>query len=297
MKKILVATDLSDRSDIALRRASSIARRSEAKLHVIHVVDGDWPLIIGDMQKQVAEKFITSQLAKIEDTKALDVEISFIFGDPSIDIASTAVDLGADLIVIGRHRDRGIAEFFRGTTIERMARTSAVPILVARREPVAHYARAVVGLDFSTCSSNAVSLATELVGANNVALIHAYHVPFKNLTMSTDRTGSISATDKRGIEDDIRREVDIWLNSMPIKIEKRDVILHEGSAIDILPRVAEELGSDLICVGAHSRSWLSSAILGSTAHELLSYSNFDILIVPLCGKRVQDQIGKNEDAG
>jgi len=56
------------------------------------------------------------------------------------------------------------------------------------------------------------------------------------------------------------------------------VLLREGGAVYVLPQIAEEIGSDLICIGAHSRSGLPSAILGSTAAELLAYSDFDILI-------------------
>jgi universal stress protein E len=43
MKRILVATDLSERSRLALRRALSLARQFGAELTILHVVDDERP--------------------------------------------------------------------------------------------------------------------------------------------------------------------------------------------------------------------------------------------------------------
>lgn len=43
MKKIMFATDFSERSDRALRRAVILARAHDAVLEIVHVVDDDRP--------------------------------------------------------------------------------------------------------------------------------------------------------------------------------------------------------------------------------------------------------------
>ncbi len=281
MKTILMATDLSARSDIGLRRAVFVACKAKASLHILHVVDCDLPLAMAEQLREGAERFIHEQVAKIDAAADIDVHVSAVFGDPCDDIAAVAADLSADLIVVGRHRPRGIAEFFTGTTVGRMARTTVVPLLVASRARDAAYDRAVVGIDFSACAVNAVSVATDLVGEGAVTLVHAYHVPFKALTMRTDRSGALSDLDREHIEAELQRDVDAWVAKAGLQKAGSVVELHEGAAIDILPQVAVKTKADLICLGAHSRSWLSTAVLGSTVTELLSYSDYDVLIAPL----------------
>lgn len=55
---VLVATDLSGRSDIAVARAVLIAQQQDATLHVLHVVDGELPLTLAEAQCEAAEYII-----------------------------------------------------------------------------------------------------------------------------------------------------------------------------------------------------------------------------------------------
>ncbi len=281
MKKILVATDLSDRSAVAIRRAAWMSRTHMAKLHVVHVVDREWPQKIGRIQRECAENSIKAQLSTIEEFGPIEADVSVVFGDPSADICVTASELEVDLIVAGHHRDRGTAEFFTGTTIERMARLTTLPILIVARVPEAAYDSAVVGIDFSRCSANAVSLAVDLVGREKVTLLHAYHLRTTNPSLRAGEKRGLAALDREKTESFIRQEIEAWKNDQGLKLDGRDVMLRAGGAVNVLSQVASEVGSDLICLGAHGRSWLSSMILGSTVSDLLHHSDFDILIAPL----------------
>jgi len=52
MKKFLMATDLSARSDRAVERAVALARELGAKLKIVHVVDEDLPASLADNQQK-----------------------------------------------------------------------------------------------------------------------------------------------------------------------------------------------------------------------------------------------------
>jgi nucleotide-binding universal stress UspA family protein len=209
MKTVLVATDLSDRSNIAVSRAIQIARQQDATLHVVHVIDAELPSTLADAQREAAESILLETMAPFENAGPIRTQISAVLGDPCKEINFKAMEIGADLIVRGRHRHRGLAEFFAGTTVERMARIATLPLLVVARPANSPYATAVVGVDFSKCATKAVSLAAALVGTAGLSLVHSYQVPFKGLTMRTDRHGSLSAPDRERIEAGIRREVDV----------------------------------------------------------------------------------------
>lgn len=58
MKTIMVATDFSERSDRALRRATLLARQFEATMLLVHVVDDDQPRRIVDAERDEATKLL-----------------------------------------------------------------------------------------------------------------------------------------------------------------------------------------------------------------------------------------------
>jgi nucleotide-binding universal stress UspA family protein len=70
---ILVAVDLSERSDIAILRAAAIARQLKAPLRVIHVVDADLADTIRGQVVVAARGTITARLAKLGIEAHVDV--------------------------------------------------------------------------------------------------------------------------------------------------------------------------------------------------------------------------------
>ena len=62
MKKLLLATDLSARSDRALERSLSLARERGADLTVVHVVEGDLPPALAEAQNRAAQGAIRAHI-------------------------------------------------------------------------------------------------------------------------------------------------------------------------------------------------------------------------------------------
>lgn len=57
------------------------------------------------------------------------------------------------------------------------------------------------------------------------------------------------------------------------------VHMYTGSADQLLPRVADELKTSLVIMGAVSRSRLEHVIIGSTAERVLDYLNCDVMVI------------------
>jgi universal stress protein E len=55
--------------------------------------------------------------------------------------------------------------------------------------------------------------------------------------------------------------------------------LEQGSAADVIPRVVERLGADVLVMGAVSRSRLQELFVGSTAERILEHISCDVLVV------------------
>lgn len=140
-KKILVAYDGSDHAARALDIGIDLAKRYEAKLDIVEVVDtaallgmGVAP-IPGEVIQQVynkAKSDIDNAKAKAQNQGVKDVEGVVLEGDPATAILEYAGKNGVDLIVTG---SRGLSTFKRiilGSVSTKLVQEAKIPVLVVK---------------------------------------------------------------------------------------------------------------------------------------------------------------------
>lgn len=281
MKCILVATDLTGRSDRAMDRAAILAKAMNVPLQIVYVVDDQVTTTIARACEENATAELERQVSESKLFAGVETSIDVAFGEPWRQITKLARKSDAGLVVLGAHRNRGIRELFAGTTLHRVAKASPVPLLVAIDRASGSYRNVIVGVDFSECARNATAIARRIAPGHPLTLVHAYHIPFKALTMRTDTDGEIAGHEKTRIETEIRRQMDSFLDATAIDRIGLDIVIAEGGAVSILQAEAVGRKADLVCVGSHGKPWLVEAVLGSTAQELLSFPPCDILVAPL----------------
>jgi nucleotide-binding universal stress UspA family protein len=279
VQTILVATDLSERSDRALRRAADLARRFGAALHVVHVVDDALPDSVAEAQRANVEALLGRQL-RTAPFEGIEISAHVPFGDPWRTILEQAESLRADLAVLGIHRARGFLDRFRGTTIERVAAASPVPVLAVTAPVTGPYSQPLVGVDFSECAARAARLAAVMAPGKALTLVNAYHIPYRALALRSTGGGEMSKRDRLGIEAGIRAQAGAFDTDLGPDLTCEWVLV-EGTPAEAMATEARRRGADLICVGTHGRSWLSRAFLGSTAERMLADPPCDVLVVPL----------------
>ncbi|MBI1219872.1 MAG: hypothetical protein GC186_15120 [Rhodobacteraceae bacterium] len=280
VKLILVATDMSERSDRAIARACLLARQQGAALHVLHVVDEELPAPIAEAEIASAEASLKALASAGEDFRGLEVKVEISPGDPWRTIVQKADFHDVDLLVMGSHRQRGIADMFDGTTLERVARTSRRPVLRVTAPALASYNEAVVGVDFSECSRQAARLALDLAPQAAVTFVHAYHVSYRALTMHTGPLGDLSKAEKDEIEGGLGKQIAAFIQETTRAGREVRSLLAEGAPDRVLGQHVATLKADLLCLGLHARSWLYDSILGSTAREMLAKCPCDLLLAP-----------------
>jgi len=59
-----------------------------------------------------------------------------------------------------------------------------------------------------------------------------------------------------------------------------ETIVKEGDIADSILKTAEDMKSDIIVMGSHSRKWLEKIIMGSVAEKVLSHSLIPMFIIP-----------------
>jgi len=145
-KRILVAVDGSNTSDLALAEALKLAAEHQAQLRIVHVVDvlaffaGEPAFLnivalekaIVESGERILERAVASAGgAGIQaETKLLRVEE---FSQRIADmIVGEATAWPAELIVVGTHGRRGLSHLFLGSVAEGIVRISQVPVLLIR---------------------------------------------------------------------------------------------------------------------------------------------------------------------
>jgi nucleotide-binding universal stress UspA family protein len=143
---IVVCTDFSSCSDLALQRASDIARRDETRVFLIHAFDprkakGSAVREPTDGDRQGWDEDSMGQLKQarlryfghLPDT---DVQYDSVpSAHPSIEICKIARDTRASLIVLGSHGRTGVLRRLLGSVAEATVRHSPCSVFVVREEP------------------------------------------------------------------------------------------------------------------------------------------------------------------
>lgn len=282
MKSIMLATDFSERSDRALRRAVLLAGQSGATLKVVHVVDDDQPRRIVDLEKELAESLLRDVRVTMRDVDGIECTTDVVCAAPHRGIAQSVAQFRPDLLVVGPHRRQALRDVFVGTTAERTIRSVDCPVLMANAPPLGPYRRALLTTDFSDDAGHAahVFVTLGLAQRMRVAMLHVFNVPELHLALShmmgPDERASIIA-DQRKIA---ARNLSALAGCA--EMSKADQFLRHAKR-----RPAQEILSmakmeriDLIVVGTHGKSVLSRVFLGSVAEEVLRAADCDVLAVP-----------------
>jgi len=142
LKNILVATDFSEPSGVALAYGRDLARSYNSRLHVLHIVEAlvmryspevgyALPQIQTDLEK-AARRDLEAQITD-DDRRTLDV----------LPVVESAVNIAdaigryakaneIDLIVTGTHGHGAVKHFLMGSVAERVVRTAPCPVLTVR---------------------------------------------------------------------------------------------------------------------------------------------------------------------
>lgn len=145
-KNILVAIDDSETSRCALNEALHIARTSNAKLYICHVADETLmgmhgrtfttSLNLDNALKAIVDagrKLLAEAMQSATDVNAEAVLLEARSRRISETIAEKAGELGVDLIIIGRHGQRGLATLILGSVAEQLAKIATASVLLVRQ--------------------------------------------------------------------------------------------------------------------------------------------------------------------
>ena len=134
---ILVATDGSETATVAAEHAIELARQVDATVDVIAVLESrteyDNAIVDPAEVDRRRREQATAALEDISESAAdadVPVETEIRTGVPSEEIVAYADEQGIDAIVIGARGRSSLRSALLGSTVDRVVRTAAQPVLV-----------------------------------------------------------------------------------------------------------------------------------------------------------------------
>jgi universal stress protein A len=139
IRRILVPTDFSDAAGEAVQAAVVLARAFDAGIELLHVTATvallpppvevvPFSVLMPDLQKRV-ESRLTEDAQRVR-AAGIPCDTHTMEGSPHAEIVKRAIEMAADLIVMGTHGHGGLAHAVLGSVTERVLHKSRCPVLV-----------------------------------------------------------------------------------------------------------------------------------------------------------------------
>ena len=145
IKQVLVPTDFSEPSEVAVRYGKALADQFQSKLHLIHVLDEN-ALVYPWTSPEGSTLTLSSARAELEhaaqdrlntvltpeEREKYAAQIITLIGSPFLEIVNYAKTQNIDLIVMGTHGRGPIAHMLMGSVAEKVVRKAPCPVLTVR---------------------------------------------------------------------------------------------------------------------------------------------------------------------
>jgi nucleotide-binding universal stress UspA family protein len=139
-KNILVAIDGSKEADWAFKKGVEIAKRNQASLLLVHVIDTRsfalieaYDTVIGERAEKLAKDMLENYHKQAVDSGLTDVQFEITFGSPKVTIPrDVAKKHNVDLIICGATGMNVVERFFIGSVSEHITRYASCDVLVVR---------------------------------------------------------------------------------------------------------------------------------------------------------------------
>jgi len=137
--KILVPTDGSEESEVAVEHAESLAEKYDAEIHFLYVADvrtQNTGNIMPNLMSELEEvgKNATESLAEEAESKGLETVTEVRKGIPHRELNDYTDEEEIDLVVMSTHGRTGLDRVLLGSVTEKMVRTCQKPVMTVRRE-------------------------------------------------------------------------------------------------------------------------------------------------------------------
>jgi nucleotide-binding universal stress UspA family protein len=281
-KKLLVAFDGSQGSQIAVVHAAILAKKLNAQLFALWVRTylPHYMESIGEVaeEEEAALEFfeeIKTRLGSISAAQGIAIKPNLRSGHPAQQIVTFAAESDVDLIVLGSRGHSRLWGELLGHTADRVNECARCSVLIVRSKLEApRYRRMLIGYDGSNASGRALrqglALAKQIGSEVEVLWID-------EAEMNRPTETGLHDDEKRAHEffENLRKTIDAAAVEQGLEVKAS---FRRGNAAQILLSKAEAGGFRLIVLGHRGRSGLWGKLLGGVADRVSHLAQCNVLI-------------------
>ena len=299
-KNILLLYDRRPEHHLTLKRGVDLARRNQARLTVVDVIEEDsWDsgepyastpfrelkqLVIEERQKGL-ERAIEPNVQE-----GLDVRAKLLFGKPFLEIIREVLRENHDLVMKTAQGEGGVKDMLFGSTAMHLMRKCPCPVWVVKQGGNERYDRIIAAVDPDPSDERrnklnvkimdlAISLAE--LERGELLVVHAW-----SLYGETILRGGVGRMDQAELDRLVRDAEAAHKARLNDLLQKYDLQgltyqahLVKGEAGKIIPELAAKKSADLIVLGTLSRSGVAGFLIGNTAEKILHQVDCSVLAV------------------
>lgn len=296
-KNILVFTDGTTHSSVAVERAAALAEKNKARLTAVSVLE--W--LPRELQRMVAAVHPSDlwELAVDERKRTLDrmvarasnVEFTtkVLGGSPFIEMIKEVLRNEHDLVMMAAEGGSGVKDVLFGSTSTHLMRKCPCPLWVTTSGRPKQYVRVLAAVDpvpsdedHNSLNVKIVELAASLarMEGSQLHVVHAWDSVAKGAWGVGSRLGEAQTAQI----DLASKEAHMnWFDELLARVPLGDLKIQrhvlKGEASDLIPRLALRKGIDVIVMGTVCRAGVPGLFIGNTAEKVLRRVSCSVLTV------------------
>ena len=307
-KNILLVVDPELMNDAVFERAVALAQYNQARLTVVSVVEPvpiDFGITRYGMEpEKLRSSMIEAQKQQLQSLidpvrEQVSVSTKVLTGKPFLEVIREVLRANRDLIIKVAEGDGGLMAQLFGSTDMHLLRKSPCPVWLIKPAQAGRYKRILAAVDFDaikmaenkkTLNRRILEMATSLALSESCELhiAHAWEALAERSLRSLNMGISVADADAYVEEvrqqqhnqlDGLLRELATWMGKDALSFAKPQLHLLKGNAKEEIPRLASELGVDLIVMGTLARAGVPGFIMGNTAETILNRIDCSVLAI------------------
>jgi nucleotide-binding universal stress UspA family protein len=279
IKRMLVATDLSQPATRALKFAARLAKQLHSELHVLYTVMPQLYLsepapISVELQKveiDQARHELHRYAFRIPEVRTLKHEEIALAGPPADAILEIVELKGIDLVVMGSHGRSGLKKVAMGSVAEATIRRAHCPVLVVGPHCVRRYgplSSILLAADLPAVSLRAAQYATSLAKESGASLTILHVLP--------ERAKAVSAIAEENAMQELRQ---LAPNDNALRKQLHFEVA-TGDPVQEIVSIAKHGKSKLIVMGAREQTAFADHSPWTTLSNVIRKAHCPVLAVP-----------------
>ncbi|EAS19392.1 universal stress protein, Usp [Flavobacteria bacterium BBFL7] len=268
MKNIIIPVDFSIHSEYALKTGAMLAKKHDATLHVLHMLELSDSLISHSANENKNEMMFLLALTKKKFEPFLEkgflegVKVEAVIKHHKVykEVDALAQKVNADLIIMGSHGLMAHEGIFAGSNAEKMVRNSNTPVLTIKSDPNnTDFNKVVLATDMSTKSVAAYQKAKSIFSTlgSTIQLVYINR-PHHNFISTQEFKELRKDFAKAGGTDQVE-----FISGYTVE--------------DGLFEYADDTKADCVAVSTNARKGISHFFKGSISEDVANHSKLPVM--------------------